>query len=815
MYRIGPFTWLLVGLAMSRLAGSAEAEEMLPTTAPPIIYVINYSGDYFKQPDYIERFRAAPPDLLHVGKATPITHLWGPVRMYQGENQYTGGPGHTLNWDNISLISPEALTERIETIRRTLRRYHEIGIPEIMPYISYHTLAGDHEKRLGFWSFYDNWETYRKWAGPRPPRDPFDWLVVDAAGEFVGGSSGGYSPEYYAPLHRYRACINHPDWAEWHRRLIRMIAEVGYNGCFVDNCHPDPCYCQYCRAAFRQFLDENHDLHWVRRLTEGLDVKKLELDSPSAPAELVRRARLLRTRDHLAMLRGEGRQVHPNFTIFPNGNSVSECLVTGGKCDRLMFESTYSPGMMATRNTVTVDEIAINVAEEPVEAKSFTHRYDVGDSANWMEMEAEIAVPAKVQVGQPVPLTVRVVSVGASQSDNDFAEQFCFLLREAGSGEEIRLDLKPRLVLGAPGPAGDGVRPPAELSTTWTPRRPGKYLPHFGFTYTDVGHIQSHSHLARLDRGRICRTHLGTLLFAQHMRARSIFLGYETRREGWENVAELGMAEMAAFSGGGGFAAGGPVLAKYRRFFKKHADLFDGWRQTASAAVLFAYWGGNPLAHVRPVGQAAIHDHLAETQRPFVSLIDAYLPDDAQQLKDFRAVYLQASQYDMTPRQISALLDYVRRGGWLVILDEQAAINGRAAVETFDISNRRPVRRHGDGKIVLWSWRRPTTPTPRVVQAEGAQKNLRFALYNKGSRLALHAVNYNVCLLDDGKPVLDVDDVQIELALPRGWTGVTAACFDPDTEPQAVDCVVEDRRARFSLPKIHLYKIVILERRTP
>ena len=168
-------------------ARAGQPDPMLPKTTPPIVYVIDYTGDYFRKPETIERFRAAPPDLLHVGKAVPISHHWGPTRLYQGENQYTGGPGHTLSWENIALLSPQALAERIETIRKTLDRYHAIGVREITPYISYHTLAGDHEKRLGFWAFYDKWDTYAQWAGPRPPHDPFDWLVVDVHGKFVGG----------------------------------------------------------------------------------------------------------------------------------------------------------------------------------------------------------------------------------------------------------------------------------------------------------------------------------------------------------------------------------------------------------------------------------------------------------------------------------------------------------------------------------------------------------------------------------------------------------------------------------------------------
>jgi len=802
-------TLFLAALAIAA-ADSEGAGAMLPTTTAPIIYVINYSGDYFKKPDYIDRFRDDPPDLLHMGKATPILHMWGPVRMYQGENQWTGGPGHTLNWDNIALISPEALAERIENIHKTLERYHQIGIPEILPYISYHTVSGDHEKRQGFWNFYDKWDTYVRWAGPRPPRDPFDWLVVDAQGRFVGGSCGGYSPDYYAPLHRYRACINHPDWAEWHRRLIGMIAEVGYDGCFVDNCHPDPCYCRYCKEAFRVFLDQNHDLYWVRRMTEGLDLASLELDSPDAPPELVRRARLLRTRDHLGMLRKVGRKVNADFTIFPNGNSTSQCLLTGAQCDRLMFESTYSPGIMATPQTAAIDQSTIEVSTEAVQPNRFTHRYDVGNAGMWIEMEAEVTAPTRAEVGKPVRFEVKVLSVGMSQQDNDVAEGLYLLLREADSGKETRVQLKPDLVLGAPGPAGEGQRPPATLEATWTPERPGRYVPHFGCVYTDSGHIQSYAHSARLDRGRMCHTHIGTLMFAQHMQARSIFLGYETRRRGWENVAELGMAEMAAFSGGGGFASGGTVQAKYRRFFKKHRELYEGWTPTAPAAVLFARWGSNPLTHVRPVGQPTIHDFLAGTQRLFVVLVDSKLPTDASRLDDFQVIYLQARQYDMTQGQLDALLDYVHRGGCLVALDEQITINGYPVSELFEFDKDQPVREHGEGRFHLWDWDEPFVPTRRLVSAKDLEKNLRFVLYRKDQRLALHAVNYNVCLLDQDKSVLDLKDVDIELPVPKDWSALTATCVDPDAEVYEFDCQAKDGIASFSLPSAHLYTVVVL-----
>ena len=124
------------------------------------------------------------------------------------------------------------------------RRRH----PRDRPYIALHTLAGDHQKRLGFWKFYDQWAKYEQWAGPRPAHDPIDWLAVDRAGTPLPGACGGTTPEYFAPLHRYLTCINHPDWAEWQRRLMRMIAEVGYDGCCIDNVFAVPCYCPLLQA---------------------------------------------------------------------------------------------------------------------------------------------------------------------------------------------------------------------------------------------------------------------------------------------------------------------------------------------------------------------------------------------------------------------------------------------------------------------------------------------------------------------------------------------------------------------------------------
>jgi N-glycosylase/DNA lyase len=85
-------------------------------------------------------------------------------------------------------------------------------------------------------------------------------------------------------------------------------------------------------------------------------------------------------------------------------------------------------------------------------------------------------------------------------------------------------------------------------------------------------------------------------------------------------------------------------------------------------------------------------------------------------------------------------------------------------------------------------------------------------VYRQGDRLALHAVNYNVCLLDEARQVLDVGPTPIELPVPVDWKAAQATCYDPDAEPQTVECTVADGTVRFTLPETHVYKIVLLER---
>ena len=229
------------------------------------------------------------------------------------------------------------------------------------------------------------------------------------------------------------------------------------------------------------------------------------------------------------------------------------------------------------------------------------------------------------------------------------------------------------------------------------------------------------------------------------MRARQIFLGYEAHGTGFENVQELALAEMAAFSGGGGFSSRGAPQAKYRAFFQKHPELFAGWQMTAPVAILYSYWGRNPLGYLRVVTQPTIQEYLAETHRPYVSLIDAHLPETPAQLAAFRTIHLQSPGYEVSPAQLEALRKYAAGGGEIVLADQKITLNGQPVQELLSASG-----------VSLWDWEKPAVAEP-IAPCGGRQKNVRFALYRHDNRLALHAVNYNVCLLDPQKRILDVE----------------------------------------------------------
>lgn len=239
------------GPAMERVRPVPPGRFDLPTELP-FTYVRDYKNNHLNNPDYVRRIAQHPPVLLVVGKDLPIHHNWGPVQGTGGENQAYGKDEH------IRRISPDELREKMKALKHFTDEMHRVGVRRVMPYICTKTIGGDHEKRTGLWEFYDHWQEYKDFAiGPRPVDDPLSWMRRRADGSLF--CTYQYDAPYYAPNFRYAACGSQRGWRQYLSMVVRLAAEVGFDGVYMDNNCNTQCYCPACRELFRRWLCERYD----------------------------------------------------------------------------------------------------------------------------------------------------------------------------------------------------------------------------------------------------------------------------------------------------------------------------------------------------------------------------------------------------------------------------------------------------------------------------------------------------------------------------------------------------------------------------
>lgn len=244
MPRVG---WAAATGAANAAAGAARGAHDLPSQAP-IAYIRDYSPGHPGDAAFIEAIATNAPDLLVLGKDMPLHHNWGPVAGTGGENQAFGQGEH------IRRLSPDEFRDKTESIRRMVADLRATGVRWIMPYICTMTLGGRHDLRSGFWEFYDAWDEYRDafGLGPRPADDPIDWMQRQPDGEIH--TYYEWKAPYYAPNHRWAACINHPGWRQHLGNVVRLAAEAGYDGVYMDNFGSTLCHCRHCQAGFRAWM---------------------------------------------------------------------------------------------------------------------------------------------------------------------------------------------------------------------------------------------------------------------------------------------------------------------------------------------------------------------------------------------------------------------------------------------------------------------------------------------------------------------------------------------------------------------------------
>ena len=210
-------------------------------TASPVTYIIDYTVDHLANAGYLKTLGEAPPQFLHVGQGTPFAGASGPVVVTK-ELTYVG----------LNLLTPKELRARIQSIKKFVASVHAAGVERVFPYICNQTIAGDPEKRLGFWDFYDHWNDYQEFGiPPKPLTDPLRWMQRDAAGHVHFNYAKAH--ERYVPQSRWAPCPNNEYWRGYLEFITEQVAGCGHDSIFVDN-NTLHCYCAYCQKAFQRYL---------------------------------------------------------------------------------------------------------------------------------------------------------------------------------------------------------------------------------------------------------------------------------------------------------------------------------------------------------------------------------------------------------------------------------------------------------------------------------------------------------------------------------------------------------------------------------
>lgn len=317
--------FILPLLACSACAADEAAHLWLTSqgTQPPRFYLFWQSGDP-RNPRIGRIIREVRPDLLQDGG---IRRPHGSLRpapevafggwAYQKDDPKQKPAAAT----GPTFFTPEEYARRLaEAKAEHDYRVGQLGVHGTCPYVCAIKIDGDHDKRLGFWAFYDRWENYRPFGfGPKPDVDPWDWIQLRP----IDGRRHAwtfYKPEADGSV-IYSGCPNSP-FSSYLANLVRLQARSGDRGVFVDNPSVG-CICPWCQKAWRQYLRERFTPAELKRYF-GIDrYEAAELDKSPFQLESERFWSYSEGK-HLARMREAGESVwgKGKFWVVPNGAGI-------------------------------------------------------------------------------------------------------------------------------------------------------------------------------------------------------------------------------------------------------------------------------------------------------------------------------------------------------------------------------------------------------------------------------------------------------------------------------------------------------------
>lgn len=307
---------------VGRAEGNTERPLWLDANGaePPRIYLFWQGPDVHAEP-WATHARAVKPDLLYGGplphdsmRPAPAAERDGLWSYEPGEVQFEAptGPTWFTTEDYRALLDEAAEEGRSFT--------EDLGAWGACPYICAVKINGEHERRYGFWAFYDHWDELEQWYGPRPPSDPWDWVVFRA--DYKAKSVWSFYKPAKDGSTTHSACPNSP-FSDYLASFTRLVAECGARGVFVDNPGTN-CICHWCVDEWQKYLRERfspEQMHSYFGVDSYEDATLYEEPFRIETARFWSRSvgrHLARIREAGESVRGEG-----NFWVVPNGTALS------------------------------------------------------------------------------------------------------------------------------------------------------------------------------------------------------------------------------------------------------------------------------------------------------------------------------------------------------------------------------------------------------------------------------------------------------------------------------------------------------------
>ncbi|HOX39544.1 MAG TPA: beta-galactosidase trimerization domain-containing protein [Candidatus Brocadiia bacterium] len=304
-------------------------------SAAPMTYVIQGTFEKMASDEFQKQAAIEPPNVIHGQRFTPICSVWGPVTSWRGERP--------------PRATPEQVRQKTADLKALNDAFNAMGTA-VLPYINSQAIGGDHEKRTGFWEFYDRWDEYAEFGlGPKPKDDPVEWMKEDR-------ERGNFTPYF-----RYTPCPNNPYWRQFLLALTEGAARAGTRAAFVDE-NTIYHYGRCCREKFKRWLTETYPPELLEKWFGTSDPERLEMAGEGQGRAWVETLRFWAqsNADLLWEIVQAGRKIHPGFWATPNAGPMAHCHgiekrsgvgIHPGEwarvCELIMFEEMLPPGLFA------------------------------------------------------------------------------------------------------------------------------------------------------------------------------------------------------------------------------------------------------------------------------------------------------------------------------------------------------------------------------------------------------------------------------------------------------------------------------------